>query len=132
MIEGLIRDVPDFPKEGILFKDITPLLQSPAGLRASIDGLVEAVDPASYDAVCGGLTTLRGSAGDFTAATDLCLADDHTGSAVDYALTPQPGEGAWFLVRGSGGAAPRTYDSLSPTQLGARDAEIDASSLSCP
>ena len=36
MIESLIRDVPDFPKPGILFKDITPLLQSPEGLRASI------------------------------------------------------------------------------------------------
>lgn len=53
MIEPYIRDVPDFPKEGILFKDITPLLQSPEGLRTTIDGLAEAVDPASYDLVCG-------------------------------------------------------------------------------
>lgn len=53
MIESFIRDVPDFPKEGILFKDITPLLQSPEGLKRSIQGLVEAVDPSSYDLVCG-------------------------------------------------------------------------------
>ena len=53
MIETYIRDVPDFPKPGILFKDITPLLQSPAGLRKSIEGLTEAFDPASYDMVCG-------------------------------------------------------------------------------
>lgn len=53
MIKTLIRDVPDFPKPGILFKDITPLLQSPAGLRASIEGMAAAVDPESYDLVCG-------------------------------------------------------------------------------
>ncbi|MEM9381411.1 MAG: adenine phosphoribosyltransferase [Planctomycetota bacterium] len=53
MIERYIRDVPDFPKKGILFKDITPLLQSPEGLRASIEGLTSLVDPASYDIVCG-------------------------------------------------------------------------------
>ena len=34
-----IRDVPDFPEHGIVFKDITPLLQSPAALAASIQAL---------------------------------------------------------------------------------------------
>ncbi|MBM4352515.1 MAG: adenine phosphoribosyltransferase [Deltaproteobacteria bacterium] len=34
-----IRDIPDFPKPGILFRDITPLLQSPEGLKAAIDAL---------------------------------------------------------------------------------------------
>jgi adenine phosphoribosyltransferase len=53
LLEHYIRDVPDFPKPGIVFKDITPLLQSPEGLRASIDALARAVDPASYDLVCG-------------------------------------------------------------------------------
>ena len=53
MIEQYIRDVPDFPKPGILFKDITPLLSSPEGLRASIQGMAEAVDPSSYDLVVG-------------------------------------------------------------------------------
>ena len=53
MVENFIRDVPDFPKEGILFKDITPLLQSPEGLQQAIDGLVAAVDPSTYDTVCG-------------------------------------------------------------------------------
>ena len=53
MIEQYIRDVPDFPKEGILFKDITPLLQSPEGLKKSVTGLAEAVDPSSYDLICG-------------------------------------------------------------------------------
>lgn len=53
MVESYIRDVPDFPKKGILFKDITPLLQSPRGLKEAIAGLARAVDPKSYDLVCG-------------------------------------------------------------------------------
>jgi len=53
LIESYIRDVPDFPEPGILFKDITPLLKSPEGLKLSIDALEAACDPASYDLVCG-------------------------------------------------------------------------------
>jgi adenine phosphoribosyltransferase len=53
VIERYIRDVPDFPKPGILFKDITPLLQSAEGLKLAIDQLAGVVDPASYDLVCG-------------------------------------------------------------------------------
>lgn len=36
-IKKLIRDVPNFPKQGIIFKDITPLLASPEGLKITID-----------------------------------------------------------------------------------------------
>ena len=36
----LIRDVQDFPKPGILFRDITPILLDPAALREAVDGLV--------------------------------------------------------------------------------------------
>jgi adenine phosphoribosyltransferase len=53
VIDRYIRDVPDFPKKGILFKDITPLLQSPDGFRETIDLLARVVDPHSYDLVCG-------------------------------------------------------------------------------
>ncbi len=53
MIEKLIRDVPDFPKPGILFKDITPLLQSAQGLAETIALLERAVPASSYDVVCG-------------------------------------------------------------------------------
>ncbi len=53
MVESYIRDVPDFPKPGILFKDITPLLQSPAGLRDSLEQMAALVDPKSYESVCG-------------------------------------------------------------------------------
>ncbi len=36
-----IRAVPDFPKPGILFRDITPLLAQPAALAAAVERLVE-------------------------------------------------------------------------------------------
>ena len=38
-LRGLIRDVPDFPKQGIVFKDITPLLQNGEALREALDRL---------------------------------------------------------------------------------------------
>jgi adenine phosphoribosyltransferase len=50
LIAGLITDVPDFPKPGVTFSDITPLLASPAGLAAAIAGLAAAA-PAGIDAV---------------------------------------------------------------------------------
>ena len=38
-LRSLIRDVPDFPKPGVLFKDITPLLRSTTGLTRSVEAL---------------------------------------------------------------------------------------------
>ncbi len=38
-LKALIRDVPDFPKKGILFKDITTLLREPAAFRRAVDGI---------------------------------------------------------------------------------------------
>lgn len=40
-LEALIRDIPDFPKEGVVFKDITTLWKDPAGFKASIDELAK-------------------------------------------------------------------------------------------
>jgi adenine phosphoribosyltransferase len=42
-LKVLIRDIPDFPKPGILFRDITTLLRDPAGLKYSIDTLASKV-----------------------------------------------------------------------------------------
>jgi adenine phosphoribosyltransferase len=42
-LKALIRDIPDFPKPGILFRDITTLLRDPAGLQYSIDALATKV-----------------------------------------------------------------------------------------
>jgi adenine phosphoribosyltransferase len=48
-----IRDVPDFPKKGIVFKDITTLLKNPAALRHTIDLMSERYRGARIDNVIG-------------------------------------------------------------------------------
>ncbi len=53
LVEGLIREVPDFPKPGILFKDITPLLASAEGFAASVTLLAEAVAEWAPDTIVG-------------------------------------------------------------------------------
>lgn len=40
-LRGLIRDVPDYPRPGIMFKDITPLLGDPRAFRAACDAMAE-------------------------------------------------------------------------------------------
>jgi adenine phosphoribosyltransferase len=40
-LRAYIRDVPDFPKPGIMFKDITPLLRSPKALRETVERLAQ-------------------------------------------------------------------------------------------
>lgn len=52
-ISKLVRDIPDFPKEGILFKDITTLLKDPEGFRDSIDKLGELYKDKGIDKVVG-------------------------------------------------------------------------------
>ena len=53
ILEESIRDVPDFPKPGILFKDITPILSDPELLSASIKALTSLVESSSIDKVIG-------------------------------------------------------------------------------
>jgi adenine phosphoribosyltransferase len=52
-IKSLIRTIPDYPRQGILFRDITTLIANPAGLRAAIDGLVLPFLEAGIDKVVG-------------------------------------------------------------------------------
>lgn len=52
-IKALIREVPDFPKPGISFKDITTLLRDAAGLRYTIDCLAEKCMALSPDLIAG-------------------------------------------------------------------------------
>ena len=48
-----IRDVPDFPEPGIVFKDIMPLLADPATLREAVDLLAEWIEPRKPDLILG-------------------------------------------------------------------------------
>ena len=52
-IKSLIRTIPDHPKPGILFRDITTLLQDPKGLRLAVDGIVEKITGEHFDKVVG-------------------------------------------------------------------------------
>jgi len=52
-LKSRIRNVPDFPKAGILFYDITTLLQDPAGFRAAVDHLVMPFEGQNIDIVVG-------------------------------------------------------------------------------
>jgi len=49
----LIRDVPDFPKPGILFKDITPVLEDPAAFKQVVDLLTEDARNRGAEAIVG-------------------------------------------------------------------------------
>ena len=53
-LASLIRDIPDWPKAGVMFKDITPLLADPEGFRTAIDAMA-----ASY--VDAGVTKVMGA-----------------------------------------------------------------------
>jgi adenine phosphoribosyltransferase len=52
-IKSLIRTIPDYPKPGIQFRDITTLIADPTGLRAAVDGLVWPFLTSGIDYVAG-------------------------------------------------------------------------------
>ena len=53
LASALIRDIPDFPKPGILFKDITPVLENPAALRQVVEILAEDARSKGADVIVG-------------------------------------------------------------------------------
>ncbi len=52
-LKALIRDIPDFPKPGILFRDITTLLKDPQGWQYTINMLTEQSEPLSPNKIVG-------------------------------------------------------------------------------
>ncbi len=52
-LESYIRDIPDFPKQGVVFKDITPLLASPEGFKEAIERLAEPYTASGVTKVLG-------------------------------------------------------------------------------
>jgi adenine phosphoribosyltransferase len=52
-LSSYVRDIPDFPTPGIVFKDITPVLASAAALDAAVTGLAEFARPLEVDVVVG-------------------------------------------------------------------------------
>ena len=52
-IESYIRDIPDFPKPGIIFKDLTPLLNNPEATRLCLQELLSQIGNQNVDKVVG-------------------------------------------------------------------------------
>ena len=52
-IKSRIRTIPNYPRQGVMFRDITTLLKDPAGLRATIDGFVSRYAGRPIDKVAG-------------------------------------------------------------------------------
>lgn len=84
-----------------------------------------------YDVVRGDLLQLATTRGDFSTSTKECLGNDLTGTAFHFTAVPPAGGAWWFLVRGTTASGPLTYQDLSDSQVGGRDAGIAASGIAC-
>ena len=52
-IEEYVRSIPDFPEPGIIFRDITSVLQDADGLQLAIDSMIKLLDGVGFDVVAG-------------------------------------------------------------------------------
>ena len=52
-VEDYVRSIPDFPEPGIIFRDVTSVIQSPEGLKLAIDGLTDLIGDTEFDVVVG-------------------------------------------------------------------------------
>ncbi len=52
-VEDYIRSIPDFPEKGIIFRDVTSILQDAEGLKLAIDELISRLDGVEFDVVAG-------------------------------------------------------------------------------
>jgi len=52
-LEEYVRSIPDFPEPGIIFRDITSVLQDPDGLQMAIDGIQKGLEGLDFDVVVG-------------------------------------------------------------------------------
>ena len=52
-LEDYVRSIPDFPEPGIIFRDVTSILQDADGLALAVDGLLDMVKDVDYDVIVG-------------------------------------------------------------------------------
>lgn len=52
-LEKYVTTIPDFPKPGIMFRDVTTVVQSPDGFRMAVDQLIAALDGVDFDYIIG-------------------------------------------------------------------------------
>jgi hypothetical protein len=89
------------------------------------------VESATFDLVSGDLTSLRQSGGDFTLATDSCLAQARPEHYLSDNRILSPGDGVWYLLRQITAAGVGTFDVAPGSQSEPRDDEIAASAGAC-
>ena len=106
-LKAYIRDIPDFPEPGILFRDITPLLQTPAAFRCVVDQLRERYQNEALDTI---------------------VAVESRGFLFGAPLAYQMGK-ALVPVRKRGKLPSRTYSTEYSLEYGASAMEIHADSL---
>ncbi len=87
-LRQLIRDIPDFPEPGILFKDITPLMADPRALALAVQSLAEYARPLQVDCV------IAAEARGFLLGPALALALD-----AGFVLARKPGKLPFETVR---------------------------------
>jgi adenine phosphoribosyltransferase len=92
LLRSHIRDIPDFPKPGILFRDLTPLMGHGPSMRTTVEMLIEKVSPRGADAIVA--IESRGFIFGAPVATALGLG---------FAPVRKPGKLPWRITR-------RTYD----------------------
>lgn len=52
-LEDYVASIPDFPEEGIIFRDVTTILEDPDGLSLAVDGVRKMLEGVEYDSVIG-------------------------------------------------------------------------------
>lgn len=52
-IEDYVRSIPDFPEPGIIFRDVTSVLQDPDGLKLAIDSMMKLLEGVDFDVIVG-------------------------------------------------------------------------------
>jgi len=108
-LRGYIRDIPDFPKPGIIFKDITPLLAHGPALRSTVDQLAER----------------------YRGAIDTVLAIESRGFLIGAALAYASGVGL-ALVRKRGKLPAQTYAADYELEYGVDRLEIHRDAFGHP
>ena len=106
-LKSIVRSIPDFPKEGVLFRDVTTLFKDPAGYRQLIDDIKDSLQGKQVDLVVG--PEARGFV---------------IGSALSYAL------GAGFVLARKPGKLPcRTISYEYALEYGTDSLEIHADAI---
>jgi len=119
--------------DGLVDNEAQPL-QDLSNIVSPHDDIELTWDPVTgasgYDVVRGRLSVLLGTEGDFTLATEVCVADDHPATSVADGEPVPEHDGFWYLVRAVN-CAGGTYESGGPSQSVQRDEKIAGAAV-CP